>query len=73
MNSGSDLIPDSSGTEISIKRRGMKIIVVDPRRTETAKYADIHLQPKPGFDAEIASAMLKLILQNNWHDQVFCD
>ncbi|MBT3625006.1 MAG: molybdopterin-dependent oxidoreductase [Gammaproteobacteria bacterium] len=55
------------------KRRGMKIIVVDPRRTETAKFADIHLQPKPGFDAEIAAAMLNLILQNNWHDQVFCD
>jgi anaerobic selenocysteine-containing dehydrogenase len=53
--------------------RGMKIIVADPRKSETAKFADIHLQPRPGCDAEIAAAMLHTILERDWHDAVFCD
>jgi len=46
------------------QRRGMKLIVVDPRRCEVAKMADIHLQVKPGEDATLLSAMIKVILDN---------
>ena len=55
------------------RARGMKIIVVDPRRTETAGYADLHLQLKPGTDIAVAGAMLRLILDSGWHDTAFCE
>ncbi len=36
-----------------------KMIVVDPRRTESADLADIHLRPAPGGDAHLLAALLK--------------
>jgi anaerobic selenocysteine-containing dehydrogenase len=41
------------------------LIVVDPRRTETAELADIHLQVKPGTDAWLLSAMVAVLVQEN--------
>lgn len=41
-----------------------KLIVVDPRRTETADYADIHLAVKPGRDAWLMAAILGHIVQS---------
>ena len=41
-----------------------KLIVVDPRRTETADYADIHLAVKPGRDAWCMAAILGHIVQS---------
>ncbi len=41
------------------------LIVMDPRRTETVDYADIHLAVKPGRDAWCLSAILGHIVQNH--------
>jgi anaerobic selenocysteine-containing dehydrogenase len=41
------------------------LIVVDPRRTETAEIANIHLQVKPGTDAWLLAAMLGVLVQEN--------
>jgi anaerobic selenocysteine-containing dehydrogenase len=48
------------------------IIVIDPRKTETAEMADFHLAVKPGTDAWCLSAMAAIIVQDNlapmdWH------
>ena len=48
-----------------------KMIVIDPRRTETAEMADLHLQVKPGGDAHLLTAMLAFIVQEHLHDERF--
>ena len=50
----------------------MKIIVVDPRRTETATHADIHLQLKPGTDVSLLAGLLRVILTEGLEDAEFC-
>lgn len=47
--------------------------VIDPRRTETAEMADIHLQLRPGTDAFLLLAMLAFIVREGLHDQHFID
>ncbi|WP_249146121.1 molybdopterin-dependent oxidoreductase [Gordonia sp. SCSIO 19800] len=54
------------------RRRGMKLIVIDPRRTETAAYAALHLQPRPGQDAAIIACLLREIISRGLHDSDFC-
>lgn len=49
------------------------MVVIDPRRTETAEQADIHLQLHPGTDAFLLLAMLSTIVRENLHDQAFID
>lgn len=53
------------------KDAGRTMVVIDPRRTETAKQADIHLQLKPGTDAYLMSAMLAIIVRDNLHNREF--
>lgn len=50
-----------------------KVIVIDPVKTETAKEADIHLQPFPGTDAALAFALLHVIKREGLFDQGFID
>ena len=47
------------------------MVVIDPRATETAKKADIHLQVRPGGDAHLLLAMLGTIVQEGLADQEF--
>ena len=42
------------------------LVVVDPRKTETAKLADIHLAIRPGTDALFYRAMISIILNEGW-------
>jgi anaerobic selenocysteine-containing dehydrogenase len=54
------------------KKRGVKIICVDPRRSEVASRADLHLQIKPGQDAVLLAGLIHIILEENLHDAQFC-
>lgn len=47
---------------------GGRLIVVDPRRTETAKAASLHLQLVPGTDLALANGMLYVALDENLID-----
>src|SRR5215475_7033178 len=53
------------------RRRGMKIIAVDPRRTELARIADLHLQVRPGEDPTLLAGMVRIILEEELHDREF--
>jgi anaerobic selenocysteine-containing dehydrogenase len=53
--------PDVRGRLRAIRARGGKIVVVDPRRTRTAKEADEHLFIRPGTDAMLLFALVNVI------------
>jgi formate dehydrogenase major subunit len=52
-------------------RRGSRLIVADPRVTELASRADIHLQMQPGTDVALFNAMLHHILVQGLENQEF--
>ncbi|QRP42937.1 molybdopterin-dependent oxidoreductase [Amycolatopsis sp. FDAARGOS 1241] len=54
-------------------RSGTELIVIDPRRSDVAKRATLHLQPRPGHDIPIVAAMIKVILQEGLYDKRFTD
>lgn len=54
-------------------KRGFQLIVVDPRRSDLAKRATIHLQAKPGEDAALLAAMIRVILTEDMYDRHFVD
>jgi len=57
---------------IRAKQRGTRVIVVDPRRTVTARVlADIHLQLRPGADVALVNAMIKTIVEEGLEDSDF--
>lgn len=67
-------IPNARDTLKAIKKdAGRTMVVIDPRRTETAKMADIHLQLKPGTDAYLLTAILAIIVRENLHDKRFLE
>ncbi|MEM1366588.1 MAG: nitrate reductase [Cyanobacteria bacterium P01_H01_bin.15] len=55
------------------KNRHVKLVVVDPRRTETAKDADFHLAIKPGTDIDLLNGIAHLLLRWRKLDSLFID
>lgn len=55
------------------KKRGMKLIVIDPRLTETAEHADIHLAIRPGEDPSLLAGMIRLIIEEELFDKAFVE
>lgn len=49
----------------------LKIVVVDPRRTDTADVADLHLAIQPGTDVMLFHGMLHLMLWEGWTDAAY--
>lgn len=51
--------------------RGMKLIVIDPRRSQTAARAAIHLQPRPGEDVTIVAGIINFVISEGLCDTAF--
>ncbi|TSC22841.1 molybdopterin oxidoreductase family protein [Corallococcus sp. Z5C101001] len=59
--------PDVRARLRAIQERGGKVVVIDPRRTETAAIADQHVFVRPGTDALALFSLLHLVLEANPH------
>ena len=57
---------------LEAKKKGAKIVVIDPVRTRTAKQADWHIRIRPGTDGALALGMMNVIIAENLvdHDYV---
>jgi anaerobic selenocysteine-containing dehydrogenase len=60
--------PDLRSRLRALRRRGGRVVVVDPRRTESADGADEHLRVRPGTDVLVLIAMLNVLLTENLVD-----
>ena len=54
-------------------RPNMRVVVADPRRTETAREADLHLALLPGTDVALFNGMLHVLLWDGLVDKAFID
>ena len=52
-------------------KRGMRMIVADPRRTTLARKSDIHLQIRPGTDVALLKALMRVIIDEGLEDEDF--
>ncbi|MEO5345797.1 MAG: molybdopterin-dependent oxidoreductase [Magnetococcus sp. YQC-9] len=53
------------------RRKGAKLVVVDPYRNQTARLADLHLPLLPGTDGALAAAMMHVLLQEGLADRAY--
>lgn len=53
------------------RKRGAKLVVIDPRVTRTTMMADWHIQPRPGTDGALALGMMNVIVNEGLHDVEF--
>ena len=60
-----------SAMKRAIKFHGTRLIVIDPRRTEIARAADIHLSPLPGTDVAFLNGMMNVIISEGLEDKEF--
>src|SRR2546425_623955 len=65
--------PDMRRRLRAVRERGGKVVVVDPRRTETAKEADEHVAIRPGGDAALLLAMTQVVVEGGRVDRRFLE
>jgi formate dehydrogenase major subunit len=57
----------------TVLRKGTKLIVIDPRKIELTKYADVHLQLKPGTNIALLNSIAAVIVEENLIDAEFLE
>ncbi len=71
-NPGASYMPEMRGLT-DLRESGVKLVVIDPRFTETAARADLWLPLRPGSDAALALAWLNVIIWEGLYDQQFIE
>ncbi|MBV8826410.1 MAG: molybdopterin-dependent oxidoreductase [Hyphomicrobiales bacterium] len=56
---------------VSALKRGMKLIVVDPRQVGLANKADVWLRVRPGTDGALALGLANILIERGWYDRAF--
>jgi anaerobic selenocysteine-containing dehydrogenase len=69
-NPSSSRLTHATATAAAL-RRGMKLIVVDPRNAGLANKADVWLRVKPGTDGALALGLASVMIERGWYDRDF--
>jgi formate dehydrogenase major subunit/formate dehydrogenase alpha subunit len=57
----------------AVLRRGVKLVVADPRRIDIVDFATLHLRQKPGTDIALLNGLMYIILERGWEDRAFIE
>jgi formate dehydrogenase major subunit/formate dehydrogenase alpha subunit len=55
----------------AVRRRGVQLVVADPRRIDLVDFAVLHLQQKPGTDIALVNGLMNIVLEKGWEDRTF--
>jgi predicted molibdopterin-dependent oxidoreductase YjgC len=55
----------------AVIRRGMKLVVADPRRIDMVDFATLHLRHRSGTDIALINGLMNIILEKGWEDKAF--
>lgn len=58
---------------ILARKKGARVICADPRRTPTARQADLHLSMYSGTDVALLNGLMHHIIENGWQDREFIE
>jgi formate dehydrogenase major subunit/formate dehydrogenase alpha subunit len=57
----------------AVRKRGVKLVVADPRRIDICEFATLHLRHKPGTDIALLNGLMNIILAKGWEDEAYID
>lgn len=57
----------------AVLRRGVKLVVADPRRIDLTEFATLHLRHKPGTDIALINGLMNIIIEKGWEDKAFIE
>ncbi|MGU3498933.1 molybdopterin-dependent oxidoreductase [Mycobacterium sp. C31M] len=72
-NGSLSIMPGAKRRIKAVRDRGGKVVVIDPRRTETARLADQHVAVKPGGDVHLLLGMLHVLITEDLCDTATID
>ena len=55
----------------AVLKRGVKLVVADPRAIDITEFATLHLRHAPGTDVALLNGLMHIMVQQNWHDRDF--
>ena len=57
----------------AVLRRGVKLVVADPRRIDLTEFATLHVRHRPGTDVALINGLMHIMGKNGWHDRKFIE
>lgn len=57
----------------AVLKRGVKLLVADPRAIELTEFAALHLRQRPGTDVALLNGLMHIIVRNAWQDASFIE
>ncbi len=55
----------------AVLKRGVKLVLADPRRIDIAEFAALHIRHRPGTDIPLINGIMNIILEKGWEDHQF--